>query len=124
MRSMFSGCSSLISLDISNFNTDNVNDFASIFSNTDNLENINLLNYHGIDIFGHLSNYEKLTININNYNQINNGNNTLKAKNVKTGNILEIKLTIFIIIKINEITDKKYEYINKIFFGKNKMKYI
>jgi surface protein len=40
---MFSNCSSLTSLDLSNFDTSNVTDFTNIFANTSKLTNIGLL---------------------------------------------------------------------------------
>jgi len=46
MSSMFSGCSSLISLNLSNFNTSNVNSMSSMFSGCANLEYINLINFN------------------------------------------------------------------------------
>ena len=44
MNNMFSGCSSLIKLDLSNFNTDNATDMSFMFSSCSSLQNINLSN--------------------------------------------------------------------------------
>ena len=80
---MFNNCTKLESLDISNFNTLNVDEMNGIFTNCSSLKYINLLDYNGNDIFDTISNYDILTICINDYDQINNGNNTLKKLNVK-----------------------------------------
>ena len=81
---MFYNCTNLESLDISNFNTLKVNGTINeIFTNCSSLKYINLLNYNGRDIFDTISNYDNLKICINDYNQIDNGNNTLKKLNVK-----------------------------------------
>ena len=45
MSSMFSGCSSLVSLNLSNFDTSNVKDMSLMFSGCANLEYINLINF-------------------------------------------------------------------------------
>ena len=42
MGSMFSGCSSLISLDVSNFNTSNVTEMSGMFDNCKNLTSFNV----------------------------------------------------------------------------------
>ena len=46
MRSMFSKCSSLTSLDLSNFNTDNVNNMSYMFNNCSSLATLNLSNFN------------------------------------------------------------------------------
>ena len=43
---MFSYCSSLTNIDISNFNTNNVKDMRSMFSGCSSLTNINLSNFN------------------------------------------------------------------------------
>ena len=45
MRFMFSGCSSLIELNISSFNTSNVTDFANMFYNCKSLISLNLSSF-------------------------------------------------------------------------------
>lgn len=45
ISSMFSECSSLINLDLSNFNTSKVNDMSYTFCNMSNVENINLSSF-------------------------------------------------------------------------------
>ena len=45
MANMFSGCTSLISLDLTGFNTENVEDMNSMFSGCTSLNSINLLNF-------------------------------------------------------------------------------
>ena len=44
MNYMFSGCSNLISLNLSNFNTSSVTSMSNMFYGCNNLENINLIN--------------------------------------------------------------------------------
>ena len=46
MRSMFFNCTSLESLDLSNFNTDNVTSMGSMFSNCSSLESLDLSNFN------------------------------------------------------------------------------
>ena len=46
MRDMFSNCSSLTSLNLSNFNTNNVNDMNSMFSFCSSLTSLNLSNFN------------------------------------------------------------------------------
>ena len=46
MDSMFSGCSSLTNINLSNFNTQNVTDMDSMFSGCSSLTNINLYNFN------------------------------------------------------------------------------
>ena len=50
MSHMFSGCSSLISVDLSSFNTNNINNMSFVFDGCRNLESINLssLNIHNV----------------------------------------------------------------------------
>ena len=77
MNSMFYNCSSLISLDIPNFNTLKLNDnidINSIFDNCKNIKYLNLLNYVPKDIFKSISENINLAICINNYSQIESDN--------------------------------------------------
>ena len=46
MRNMFSRCSSLINLNLSNFNTQNVKDMDGLFSHCYSLVNLNLSNFN------------------------------------------------------------------------------
>ena len=46
MRSMFYNCSSLTSLNVSNFNTDNVKDMSFMFSSCSSLSSLNLSNFN------------------------------------------------------------------------------
>jgi surface protein len=46
MHGMFSGCSSLTSLDLSNFNTSNVKDLSYMFYNCSSLTSLNLSNFN------------------------------------------------------------------------------
>jgi len=46
MNSIFSGCSSLISLDLSNFNTNNVNNMCAMFSGCSSLISLDLSNFN------------------------------------------------------------------------------
>ena len=55
----------------------------SMFANCSSLQFVNLSDYYGNDIFDAISDYTILKICINDYNQINMGNNTLKNENVK-----------------------------------------
>ena len=50
MRSMFKRCSSLISLDLSSFNTTNVNDIAGMFYNCESLVSIDLSSFKTTNI--------------------------------------------------------------------------
>ncbi len=43
---IFSGCSSLISLDLSNFNTNKVNNMMMMFSSCSSLNSLNLSNFN------------------------------------------------------------------------------
>jgi surface protein len=79
---MFSQCSQLVSLDLSNFNTNKVTYKDEMFAGCDSLKFINLLHYQGENIFQGLQ-YSDLTICIENYAQINEGgDNDLKSNNV------------------------------------------
>ena len=46
MSSVFRGCSSLISLNLSNFNTNNVKDISSIFRDCSSLISLDLSNFY------------------------------------------------------------------------------
>ena len=46
MHCMFSGCKSLINIDLSNFNTQNVTDMSYMFSGCSSLTNIDLSNFN------------------------------------------------------------------------------
>ena len=46
MGSMFSGCNSLSSLDLSNFNTQNVTDMSYMFCGCNSLSSIDLSNFN------------------------------------------------------------------------------
>ena len=80
---MFSGCSSLQSLYLSNFNTSQLYKMEYMFNNCSSLEYINLFNYYRKDIFESLHITGNLKICLNNYSQFIDEKNTLKEKNVK-----------------------------------------
>ena len=46
MKSMFDGCSSLKQLNLSNFNTDNVNNMNNMFRGCSSLKELNLSNFN------------------------------------------------------------------------------
>lgn len=46
MKNMFSGCSSLLSLDLSHFNTSQVTDMSSMFSSCSSLENLDVSHFN------------------------------------------------------------------------------
>ena len=46
MSFMFCGCSSLTSLNLSNFNTNNVNNMSAMFHNCSSLTSLNLSNFN------------------------------------------------------------------------------
>ena len=46
MSNMFNDCSNLINLDISNFNTNKVEDMKAMFQNCSKLTNLNLSNFN------------------------------------------------------------------------------
>ena len=73
---MFYGCSSLTNIDLSNFNTNNVNNMGSMFSGCSSLTNIDLSNFNTNnvkDMGSMFSDCSSLTyINLSNFN-INNG---------------------------------------------------
>ena len=50
MSSMFLGCESLKELNLSNFNTNNVNDMAYMFCRCYSLEELNLSNFNTDDV--------------------------------------------------------------------------
>ena len=50
MNSMFSGCSSLISLDLSNFNTINVTNMKGMFNECSSLISLDLSNFNTINV--------------------------------------------------------------------------
>ena len=52
MSHMFNGCSSLTSLNLSNFNTTNVMDMASMFANCNSLTTLNLSNFNTANVTG------------------------------------------------------------------------
>ena len=69
---MFNGCNSLISLDLSNFNTQNVTDMDSMFCDCDSLISLDLSNFN--------------TQNVTNMNGMFSGCNSLKRENIITKN--------------------------------------
>ena len=82
MEYMFGFCSSLVSLDISNFNTSNAYSTGGVLYDCSSLRYINLLNYIGQDIFTNFPKNNNLSICINDFEQIDNGDNCLKNNNV------------------------------------------
>ena len=71
MRLMFNGCSSLQSIDLSSFNTTNVNDMSFMFSECSSLISINLSSFN--------------TTNVKNMSEMFYGCSSLKRENVKIG---------------------------------------
>ena len=75
---MFSGCSSLTSLDLSNFNTNNVEDTSGMFYNCSNLTELNLSNFDTSkvtktkDMFGNCTKLNKIILNNSKPPLINN----------------------------------------------------
>ena len=63
--SMFYDCSSLKSLDLSNFNTSKIQSMDTMFSGLNNLRYINLYNFKGNNIFEDLADRTGITICIN-----------------------------------------------------------
>ena len=66
MRGMFYGCSSLTNINLSNFNTNNVNDMSYMFYVCSSLTNINLSNFniiYVIDASGMFNGCKKLNKN-------------------------------------------------------------
>ena len=104
MESMFENCESLISLDLSNFNTQNVTDIRYMFSNCKSLILLNLSNFNTQNvtemryIFSNcysLISLDLSNFNIKNHNNINNDNifdncNSLSFKTIKKLNNLEV----------------------------------
>ena len=78
ISSMFSECNSLISIDLSNFNTNNVTNMFYIFSNCESLESINLsnINTNNVNYMSHMFHrcYLLESIDLSNFNT-NNVNN-------------------------------------------------
>ena len=54
-----------------------------MFANCSSLQYVNLSDYYGNNTFESISNYNILTICLNDYKQINTGSNPLKNNNVK-----------------------------------------
>ena len=69
---MFSGCSSLKSIDLSSFNTTNVNNMNSMFFYCSSLQSIDLSSFN--------------TTNVKSMSWMFEGCSSLKKKNVKIGN--------------------------------------
>jgi len=82
MKNMFYNCYSLKSLDLSNFNTIKANSINEMFTNCSSLQYINLFNYLDKDIFSEIANNSNLEICINDLEQINKGKNSLQDNNV------------------------------------------
>ena len=78
INNMFSGCTSLQSLDLSNFDTSRVNYMSDIFSGCTSLQSLNLFNYKGKDIFDSLVTQTTLNIYTNDSNLIENYPNLQK----------------------------------------------
>ena len=72
MVSMFNGCENLISLDLSSFNTTNVNDMGWMFSNCTSLISLDLSSIK--------------TNNVNEICRIFDGCSSIKKENVKNNN--------------------------------------
>ena len=75
MSEMFFGCSSLINLDFSNFNTENVTNMGWMFCNCSSLKNLNLSNYNTQDVIIMNSMFEGcsslINIDLSNFNTEN-----------------------------------------------------
>ena len=75
---MFSFCSSLTSLNLSNFNTNNVTDMRSMFSYCSSLTSLNLSNFNTNNVtnmwymFFHCSSLTSLNLSNFNTNNVNN----------------------------------------------------
>ena len=65
MSYMFYKCSSLINLDISNFNTQNVFSFTGIFEEWASLTNLNLSNFNTQSLFNMMYMFKGCPSNIN-----------------------------------------------------------
>ena len=82
MSGMFKGCHTLNELNLSNFNTNNVNNMSYMFSECSSLKNLNIINFkknHYIDMYEMLFNcsaLEELVISRTFYNKAKNYKNT------------------------------------------------
>jgi len=78
MSFMYSNCSSLTSLNLSNFNTNNVNNMSSMFSNCSSLTSLNLSNFNTNNVedmssmFYYCSSLTSLNLSNFNTNNVNN----------------------------------------------------
>jgi surface protein len=79
---MFNGCSALVSLKLSNFNTAQVTNMTNMFNGCNSLNFINLLNYQGKDIFSAIANNTNLKVCLEDFSKINGGQNSLQQKNI------------------------------------------
>ena len=77
MNCMFSDCRSLTKINLSNFNTQNINDMSCMFSGCQSLKNIDLSNFN--------------TENVNDMSYMFNGCRSLKKKDVITKDIKILK---------------------------------
>ena len=75
MGGMFSGCSSLISLNLSNFNTANVTNMSSMFSSCSSLTSLNLSNFNTSNVTDMGSMFSScsslISLNLSNFNTSN-----------------------------------------------------
>ena len=84
MSYMFSGCSSLKSLNLSSFNTNNVKDMECLFVRCSSLQLLDLSLFNEsniIDIKSDLSNYGDSPTNLKIINKYNKTKNTSNKKN-------------------------------------------
>jgi surface protein len=81
MENMFSGCTSLQSLDLSNFDTSSVKFMDNMFNGCTFLQSLILFNYKGNDIFNSIETQITLNICTNNPNLIENYT-SLRNKNI------------------------------------------
>ena len=117
---MFYGCYDIISLDLSNFNTANVNDMDDMFSSCGKLEYINIFKFKGADIFDSIRNKQNIRICVS--NEVNEGSYSSIAEAKKSCIKLNIKFCLFAdninyglynnsnIIELNKIDNCNFNY--------------
>ena len=130
MANMFDGCSSLTSLDVSNFVTTNVTNMGGMFSNCSNLTSLNVSNFDTTKVTNMRTMFyycnRLKTINVSNLNTSNvtdmgamfytcNALETLDLSSFNTDNLTDIGSMFYNCTKLTSLDIRNFNFNNVIF---------
>ena len=118
MSQMFSGCSSLKSIDVSSFDTSNVETMSEMFSGCDNLESLDLSNFK-TDNVKDMSNMFALCISLKTLNV-----NSFNTKNVVYMNDMFSGCNSLDALDLSSFNTENVKYMNRMFFYNHLLEYI